>query len=77
MLRLLRIVVSTRRLPEERAAQRLLVMRLAFFVSAYILAILTHYPLLFGRQRKGHRENPEPAERLLVLATAIASRDRL
>jgi len=42
-------------------------------VSGYILSILAHYRLLFGRQRRGERENPEPAERQLVIGTAALS----
>jgi hypothetical protein len=42
-------------------------------VAGYIFSILAHYRLLFGRNRLGPRENPEPAERLLVRLTIIVS----
>jgi hypothetical protein len=38
-------------------------------VAGYILSILAHYRLLFGRKRAGPRSNPEPAEKVLVLMT--------
>jgi len=40
-------------------------------VSGYLLAILAHYRLIFGRGRDGPRENPEPAEQIAVVATAV------
>jgi hypothetical protein len=42
-------------------------------VAGYILSILAHYRLLFGRKRRGERENPEPAERWLVICTTVVS----
>jgi hypothetical protein len=42
-------------------------------VSGYILSILAHYRLLFGRKRRGERENPEPAERWLVIGTILVA----
>lgn len=42
-------------------------------VAGYVLSILAHYRLLFGRQRRGERENPEPAERWWVIGTAVTS----
>jgi peptidoglycan biosynthesis protein MviN/MurJ (putative lipid II flippase) len=41
--------------------------------SGYIVSILAHYRLLFGRKRRGERQNPEPAERWLVIGTALLS----
>ncbi len=42
-------------------------------VAGFIFSILAHYRLLFGRNRLGPRENPEPAEKLLVRLTIIVS----
>lgn len=42
-------------------------------VCGYVLAILAHYRLLFGAKRRGERENPEPAERWIVICTAVVS----
>jgi uncharacterized membrane protein len=42
-------------------------------VAGYILSILAHYRLLFGKSRLGARENPEPAEKLLVRLTIVVS----
>ena len=44
--------------------------------AGYIPSILTHYRLLFGKDRTGPRDNPEPMERPLVrlfVALAILS----
>lgn len=38
-------------------------------VSGYVFGILAHYRLIFGRKRSGPRENPEPAEKWLVIAS--------
>jgi len=40
-------------------------------VSGYVFAILAHYRLIFGRKRKGSRENPEPAEAGVVVTSII------
>ena len=37
----------------------------------HVLAILAHYRLLFGRERRGERTNPEPTERWIVISTAV------
>jgi hypothetical protein len=37
----------------------------------YPFAILAHYRIEIGRNRKGERDNPEPAEREIVWATMI------
>ena len=42
-------------------------------VAGYILSVLAHYRLLFGKSRLGARENPEPAEKLLVRLTIVVS----
>ena len=42
-------------------------------VAGYFLSILAHYRLLFGKSRLGARENPEPAEKLLVRLTLAVS----
>lgn len=43
-------------------------------VAGYVFTILAHYRLLFGRDRIGPRDNPEPAERVLFfLSIMIAS----
>jgi hypothetical protein len=44
---------------------------IAGFGSAMLA--LAHYRLWFGRKRKGERKNREPAERWLVISTAIIS----
>ena len=41
--------------------------------AGYIPSILAHYRLGIGEHRTGGRDNPEPAERLLVRATVIIS----
>jgi hypothetical protein len=48
----------------------------AIMVAGYVLAILAHYRIIFGRRflvfgglRTGPRTNPEPSELILVLAT--------
>ena len=38
-------------------------------VAGYVLAILAHYRLLWGRGRIGPRHNPEPAERAVVYSS--------
>jgi uncharacterized membrane protein len=43
----------------------------SMLLAGYILSILAHYRLLFGRKRSGPRENPEPAERILVWITIV------
>jgi hypothetical protein len=40
-------------------------------ISGYVPAILAHYRLLFGQHRKGHIQNPEPAERIVVIAVVV------
>lgn len=35
-------------------------------VAGYIFGILAHYRLFFGTKRTGKRENPEPAEKVIV-----------
>jgi uncharacterized membrane protein len=40
-------------------------------VAGYILAILAHYRLFLGAGRRGPRSNPEPAERVIVLAAGL------
>jgi peptidoglycan biosynthesis protein MviN/MurJ (putative lipid II flippase) len=35
----------------------------------YVFAILAHYRLILGRDRKGPRDNPEPAERWICLTS--------
>lgn len=40
-------------------------------LAGYVLSILAHYRLLFGRKRSGPRDNPEPAERVLVVLTVV------
>jgi hypothetical protein len=42
-------------------------------VAGYIFSVLAHYRLLFGKSRLGARENPEPAEKLLVRLTIAVS----
>ena len=42
-------------------------------VAGYIPAILAHYRLIFSGKRFGPRTNPEPSERLIVLATVAAA----
>jgi hypothetical protein len=46
----------------------------SIMVAGYIFGILAHYRLIFGKNRSGPRDNPEPAERRLVLlAAALAA----
>ena len=42
-------------------------------VAGYPFAILAHYRLLLGRTRSGPRENPEPAERWIIVTTWLVS----
>ncbi len=42
-------------------------------IIGYIPGILAHYRLIFGRGKIGPRYNPEPPEKIIVLATAICS----
>lgn len=42
-------------------------------VAGYVLAILAHYRLLWGKCRSGPRDNPEPAERVLVYLSVVVS----
>jgi hypothetical protein len=42
-------------------------------LAGYVVGILSHYRLLFGRRRVGPRLNPEPSERVVVIATAVAA----
>jgi steroid 5-alpha reductase family enzyme len=42
-------------------------------MAGYILAILAHYQLFLGAGRRGPRGNPEPAERVVVLATGLVA----
>ncbi len=42
-------------------------------VAGYTFAILAHYRLFLGGRRKGSRENPEPGERIVVIATVIGA----
>ena len=42
-------------------------------LAGYVLGILAHYRLLFGRGRSGARDNPEPSERVIVVLTIIAA----
>jgi hypothetical protein len=45
----------------------------SIMVAGYILGILAHYRLIFGRNRSGPRENPEPAERIIVYLSVLFS----
>jgi hypothetical protein len=40
-------------------------------LGGYPFALLAHYRLLIGRTRTGGRENPEPAERMIIRATTV------
>jgi hypothetical protein len=42
-------------------------------VAGYVPGILAHYRLFLGSQRKGPRKNPEPAEKVVVLAVIAAA----
>jgi hypothetical protein len=37
----------------------------------YIFAILAHYRFLLGKERKGPRTNPEPAEKFVIIITTV------
>ena len=41
------------------------------FLIGWILAVLAHYRLIFGKNRTGPRTNPEPAEGILVVIFAV------
>jgi len=45
----------------------------AVLVAGYVFALLAHYRIVFGGRREGPRTNPEPAERFIVIVTAIAA----
>jgi amino acid transporter len=64
------VLFSNIRLPAAAAGSA------AIMVAGYVLAILAHYRIFFGRQwlfwgnlRPGPRDNPEPAELILSVAT--------
>lgn len=42
-------------------------------VAGYIPAVFAHYRLILSGKRSGPRANPEPSERLIVLATVVAA----
>jgi len=39
----------------------------------WVPAILAHYRLIFGRRRSGPRQNPEPAEGIIVIVIVLLS----
>lgn len=42
--------------------------------AGYVPAVLAHYRIMFGKARTGPRQNPEPAERfIVVLCVVLAS----
>jgi hypothetical protein len=43
----------------------------SLMVAGYIPSIFAHYRLIWGKNRTGQRENPEPAERVLVWLTFL------
>ncbi len=45
----------------------------AILVSGYVFAILAHYRIFWGKDRKGPRENPEPAERVITFITLVVA----
>jgi hypothetical protein len=45
----------------------------SLMVAGYVFGILAHYRLLFGKQREGPRDNPEPAEKVIVYAVIAAA----
>ena len=42
-------------------------------LGGYVLALLAHYRLVFGSTRSGPRDNPEPAELVVVIAAAVVA----
>jgi hypothetical protein len=42
-------------------------------VAGYVFGILAHYRWLFGKNRRGPRTNPEPAEKYVVLGAVFAA----
>lgn len=42
-------------------------------IAGYVLAILAHYRLIFGRARIGPRDNPEPTERVLFFLSIMTA----
>lgn len=45
----------------------------SIMVTGYILGILAHYRLIFGRNRSGPRESPEPAEKIIAFFCILFS----
>jgi hypothetical protein len=45
----------------------------SLMVAGYVFGILAHYRLLLGKHREGPRQNPEPAERVVVYAVIAAA----
>jgi hypothetical protein len=43
----------------------------SIMIAGYIFGILAHYRLIFGKNRSGPRDNPEPAERRSVILAAV------
>ena len=43
----------------------------SIMLAGYVLGILAHYRLILGGNRSSPRDNPEPAERVLVILAAI------
>jgi biopolymer transport protein ExbD len=45
----------------------------SIMVTGYILGILAHYRLIFGKKRSGPRDNPEPAEKIITFISILFS----
>jgi hypothetical protein len=56
--------------PEQTALASAATSAAVILTFGYVPAILAHYRLLWGHHRRGHRTNPEPAERWLTVAFA-------
>jgi hypothetical protein len=40
-------------------------------LAGYIFGILAHYRLILGKNQSGKRDNPEPAEGIIVILAAV------
>ena len=45
----------------------------SIMVAGYIFGILAHYRLILGKNQDEPRDNPEPAEKVLVILAAVLS----
>lgn len=43
----------------------------SILLACYMLAIMAHYRIIFGKRRSGPRNNPEPSERIIIIGAVI------